>query len=75
VKLTVVTNHAGKVIATFRHGASSDPHAPHVGMLVAGKGQTVHEVTLPPHLHGIKSAEELHAAVAKLLPPKPPKRD
>jgi len=68
MKLVVVTNRHGQVIATQRQVEHHDPHAPRGGRLVAGEGQTVHEVTLPYPLHHTTSAEALHRAVAALLP-------
>lgn len=75
MKISVVTNAEGEVIATHRHVENPDPKAPRGGGFVPRNGQKVHELALPSHLHDIRSAEELHRAVAELLKAPHPKRD
>jgi len=67
MKLWVITNKKGEVIGTGRMTESKDPNAPSGGRPVPGEGHRIHEITLPPELHHIRSAQELHREVSKLL--------
>jgi hypothetical protein len=63
MKIHVITDDKGEVIATVRHetheAATGDDIIP-VGKPEALPGQTVHELELPEHLHQVKDPEELH---------------
>jgi hypothetical protein len=64
----VLTGSDGKVLATFRHpdqNAGAHP-LPKFG-LTAASGQRLHEIELPSHMEGIRSAEELHRALKQHL--------
>lgn len=67
MRLLVLTNSKGDVVATARITQSDDPNAPFGGRPVPGEGHQLHEITLPPELHHIRSAQELHGEVARLL--------
>ena len=66
MKLLVMTNRQGKVIGTARLSNSNDANTPFGGRPVVDGGQT-HEVVLPPELHHITSAVELHREVSRLI--------
>ena len=67
IKLWVITNKKGEVIGTGRIVESKDTNAPSGGWPVPAEGQRIHEITLPPELHHIRSAQELHREVSKLI--------
>jgi hypothetical protein len=64
MKMMVVTDKSGKVVATYRppeKPAKKDP----VVQFRALPGQSVHELDLPAEYGQIESAEELHQRIAK----------
>jgi hypothetical protein len=65
IKMTVVTNENGDVVATHRHEDQKKGH-PKL-RLHAGPKQSVHEIDLPSGLEKISSAEELHARLREHL--------
>lgn len=68
MKTYVVTDSHGKVIGSARVEESKSPGVPFGAIPVAAMpGQKVHEVDLPKELHGVKSADELHQHLAKLI--------
>lgn len=67
MRLLVLTNRDGKVVATARITQSDDPNAPFGGRPVPEEGHQFHEITLPPELQHIRSTQELHREVARLL--------
>jgi hypothetical protein len=73
MKLLVITNRDGKVIGTSRVTESTDANTPFGGRPVPDEGHRIHEITLPPELHHIRSSQELHAAVSKLIETSRPK--
>lgn len=67
MKIFAITNAEGEVIATARETLSAGADAPFGARLVPQAGQKLHEVTLPPALHHIRTPQELHREVAKLI--------
>ena len=67
MKLLVITNENGTVIGTARVTESANPNVPFGGRPVTGKGHQMHEITLPPELHDIRSARKLHDELSKLI--------
>jgi hypothetical protein len=65
MKITVITDRKGKVLGSVRHAAGTKG-APAIG-LVAGAGQTAHELELPRNLESVQSGDELHKALAELV--------
>ena len=64
MKMMVVTDKSGKVVATYRppeKPAKEDP----VFQFHARPGQAVHELDLPAEYGKIESAEELHQRIAE----------
>ena len=71
VKITIITDPAGEILATHRRLPSGVAQgkaqgAPVLG-LAARQGNTAHEIELPSHLENVKSAEELHRELKKHL--------
>jgi hypothetical protein len=69
MKLTVITDAAGEVVATVRtelEGKKDDPER--IGFALEA-GQKAHEIELPPKLESM-SADELHLALRerRLIP-------
>jgi hypothetical protein len=64
MKVTVITDANGEVVGMVRHseghgqGAKPQPYGSF--RLVAGPGQTSHEIELPSHLEGDHPAEDIH---------------
>ena len=67
MKLLVITDEHGAVIGTARVTESDGPDVPFGGRPVPAQGHHVHEITLPPELHHIRSSRELHDELGKLL--------
>jgi len=67
MKLLVITNEHGAVIGTARVTESGSPDVPFGGRPVPAQAHRIHEITLPPELHHIRSARELHDELTKLL--------
>jgi hypothetical protein len=64
MKIMVVTDKSGKVVATYQpptKPAKGDP----VFQFHAGPGQSVHELDLAAEYDKIESAEELHQRIAE----------
>jgi hypothetical protein len=68
MKMTVVTNEKGHVVATYRHldEKESQKGQPRL-RLYAGPKQSVNEIDLPSELEKITSAEELHTRLREHL--------
>jgi hypothetical protein len=66
MKMTVVTDGAGKVISTYAHPEQPDPDAPTLH-ISGGPGHTVHEVDVPAEYENIESVGELHSRVGEHL--------
>jgi hypothetical protein len=64
MKVTVIVDEAGKVVATAPQSAEDDGP---VHRLVPGKGQSVHELELPAELEGMASADAFHDALGEHL--------
>ncbi len=64
MKATVITDANGDVLGTVRHSEDSSqgtkPQPYGSFRLVAGPGQTSHEIDLPSHLEGDHPAEDFH---------------
>jgi hypothetical protein len=72
MKITVITGPDGEVHGTLSHpegGPTGHPGGRPI--LVAGPGQVAHEIELPEHLEGVKSAEELHRGLSDYLRSRP----
>jgi hypothetical protein len=67
MKITVVTNHDGKILGTAHHGSVSKPEAGDGGP-VAGPGQSVRVIDLPRELEGVEDAGELHRRLKDHIP-------
>jgi hypothetical protein len=67
MKLFVLTDKRGKVTGTARMTESQYADTPFGGCPMADEEHRVHEITLPPELHHIRSADELHREVSKLI--------
>jgi hypothetical protein len=70
MKITVITGPDGSVLGTARHpegGADASRRGEPGFRLVAGPGQTAHEIELPSHLEKVESPEELHRALQQHL--------
>jgi hypothetical protein len=66
MKMTVITDNAGKIVGTARHGDKSQPGAG-AGGPVAGPEQTVHVIDVPEELQNVEDAGELHTRLQALL--------
>lgn len=64
MKLTVVTDRQGNVLATARQVETTEAGA---GRLVAGEGQIAHEIETTQEMEKAESAEQLHSIVADSL--------
>jgi hypothetical protein len=73
MKISVVTGKGGAIVATLRHNGDQQKGFPKAGFIPA-RGQTLHEIDLPPELESLDSAEELHRALKARLKKTPPKR-
>ena len=67
MKIFAIVAPDGEVVATARETPSAGADSPFGGRLVPPAGCKVHEITLPPGLHHVRSAKELHREVAKLI--------
>jgi hypothetical protein len=67
MKVFVISDENGKVIGSVRAHASASKDVPSAGRPIPTKGQQVHEVELPSHLHNTTSIDELHRELAKLI--------
>jgi hypothetical protein len=65
MKITIICGPDGKVHGTARRHAAAQ--AEPVAHLIAGPGQTAHEIELPKNLESIEAADALHAALEKHL--------
>lgn len=66
MKMTVITDSGGNVVASTPHPKTGPAGGP-VLRLRAGPGQTAHEIDLPADLEKLESAEDLHKALKKHL--------
>jgi hypothetical protein len=71
MKITIICAADGKVLGTARQyaGVQGQP----VTHLVAGPGQTAHEIELPKNLESMEATDALHAALEKHLKAARPK--
>jgi len=60
MKITIITDAKGDVVGTVLQPQWIEPQPFGSYRLLAGPGQTVHEVELPAHLEGVQSTEEFH---------------
>ena len=67
MKIFAITNAHGEVVATARETLGAGADAPFGGRPVPDEGCKLHEITLPPALHHIRSAQEMHREVSKLI--------
>jgi hypothetical protein len=68
MKTYVITDAHGNVVGSARIEESKSPDVPSGAKPVPNMpGHQVHEVDLPKELHGVKSADELHQHLAKLI--------
>jgi hypothetical protein len=72
MKITIICGPDGKVHGTARGYAAAQGEP--VAHLIAGPGQTAHEIELPKNLESIAAADALHAALEKHLKTIHPKR-
>jgi hypothetical protein len=68
-KLTVITNHQGKVIATqLGHGDHRDPQSGIRGGIVAGPGQSIHKIEFDiPQLFAPADIDAFHDTLTEHL--------
>jgi len=68
MKITVLTDQQGKVLATIRH-SEEKPEGPvaKFGLRAVVPGHKLHEFELPTHMEKMESAEELHRALKEHL--------
>ena len=64
MKITVLTDQQGKVLATVRQ-SEEHPKGPvaKFGLRAIAPGHKLHEIELPSHMEKIQSAQELHRAL------------
>jgi len=67
MKITVVTDRAGRIVGTAHHVRSRNP-AMGDGGPVAGPGQSVHVIDLPSELESVKDAGEFHRRLKPHVP-------
>ena len=68
MKITVVTDAKGKMVASMAGHASSHRAQPGpFGTLRPGSGQVLHEIDVPDH-YGSLSPDDLHQALQKHVP-------
>jgi hypothetical protein len=67
MKITVLTDHDGKIVGTAHHGQGSKPDAGNGGP-VAGPRQSAHVIDLPRELEGVEDADELHRRLRDHVP-------
>jgi hypothetical protein len=66
MKMTVITDKAGRVFSTYQH--PDKPGKDHPTLHISGGvGHSVHELDLPAEFENIASADELHARVTEHL--------
>jgi hypothetical protein len=65
-KLTVITDAEGHLIGASQGHHVSEPHSS--AGLVAGPGQTLHEVIVPVHLQSVTDPDEFHKLIVEHLP-------
>jgi len=65
MKITIIRGPDGRVLGTARHYAAAQGQP--VTRLIAGPGQTAHEIELPKNLESMEAADALHAALEKHL--------
>jgi hypothetical protein len=66
MKMTVITDKAGKIVGTAHYGVQSQSGAG-TGGPVAGPDQTVHVIDVPAELESVQDAGELHSQLQALL--------
>jgi hypothetical protein len=66
MKMTVITDKAGKIVGAAYHGVGGQPGAG-AGGPVAGPEQTVHVIEVPEELERVEDAGELHNKLQTLL--------
>jgi len=66
MKITVITDAAGKIVGTAHHDFEGKPGAG-TGGPTAGPEQTVHVIEVPEELGTVKDAGELHSKLQGLL--------
>lgn len=66
MKMTVITDKAGKIVGAAHHGVEGQPGAG-TGGPVAGPEQTVHVIEVPEELEKVEDAGELHNKLQTLL--------
>lgn len=70
MKVHVVTNELGRVIATAQFPQETNADTPFGGRITPLPGQTVHELDLPQEICNLRSHEDiarLHSECGKLL--------
>jgi hypothetical protein len=72
MKITVISGPDGSILGTATHPEGEYYRDQPASRLVAGPGQTAHEIELPSHLEELESAEELHSALREHLSGNPP---
>jgi hypothetical protein len=65
MKMTVITDKKGAVVATYRHEEYKKGQARF--RLNALAGQSIHEIDMPAELEKITSAKELHSRLKEHL--------
>jgi hypothetical protein len=66
MKMTVITDKAGKIVGTAHHGVEGKPGAG-VGGPIAGPEQTVDVIEVPKELEQVEDVGELHGELRRLL--------
>ena len=68
MKITVLTDQDGKVLATVRHPEEKPKGpVPRFGLRAMAPGHKLHEFEMPSHMEKLQSAEELHRALKEHL--------
>jgi hypothetical protein len=66
MKIHVITDEKGNVVATIHGSAGSHGNQP-VGKPIPLSGQKLHEIELPKELEEVKNAEQLHKKLKEYL--------
>jgi hypothetical protein len=66
MKMTVITDKAGKIVGAAHHGLEGKQGAG-AGGPIAGPEQTAHVIEVPAELQQVEEAGELHSRLQSLL--------
>jgi hypothetical protein len=65
MKMTVITNQKGDIVATYRH-EQPKKGKPKLRLHALPK-QTMHEIDIPVEIHEVNSAAELHSRLKEYI--------